>query len=151
MLAVLGLCFRVAASASGEPAALIFFEGGGPEADCCSLLNSNFLLAGGCKKTTTVHKPLKHPDGVHSLVDRSDFWSHLSFPWPRGWQYSGQVTSLSQVQHRKTNNPIDLSPQCLSLVGESRNTQRKSIQVWGEQPRFIAVIIVFILSPLLST
>lgn len=57
VLAVLGLCFGVVAFASGEPAGLIFFEGGGPEADCCSLLNSNFLLAGGYKKANTVHKP----------------------------------------------------------------------------------------------
>lgn len=56
MLAVLGLCFGVAAFASGEQAGLIFFAGGGPEEDCCSLLNSNFLLAGGYKKTITVHK-----------------------------------------------------------------------------------------------
>lgn len=46
VLAVLGLCFGVAAFASGEPAGLIFFVDGGPEDDCCSLLNSNFLLAG---------------------------------------------------------------------------------------------------------
>lgn len=56
MLAVLGLCFGVVVFASGEPAGLIFFAGGGPEVDCCSLLNSNFLLAGGYKKTITVHK-----------------------------------------------------------------------------------------------
>lgn len=58
VLAVLGLCFCVAAFASGEPAGLIFFAGGGPEEDCCSLLNSNFLLAGGYKKTITVDKLL---------------------------------------------------------------------------------------------
>lgn len=56
VLAVLGLCFGVAVFASGEPAGLIFFAGGGPEVDCCCLLNSNFLLAGGYKKTITVHK-----------------------------------------------------------------------------------------------
>lgn len=56
MVAVLGLCFGVAAFASGEPAGLIFFVDGGPEEDCCSLLNSNFLLAGSYKKTNTVQK-----------------------------------------------------------------------------------------------
>lgn len=46
----LGLALGVAALTSGEPAGLIFFGGGGPEADCRSLLNSNFLFAGGCQK-----------------------------------------------------------------------------------------------------
>lgn len=55
MLAVLGLCFGIAAFASGEPAGLIFFAGGGPGEDC-SLLNSNFLLAGCYKKTITAVK-----------------------------------------------------------------------------------------------
>lgn len=50
MLAGLSLALGVAALTSGEPAGLIFFEGGGPEADCRSLLNSNFLFAGGCQK-----------------------------------------------------------------------------------------------------
>lgn len=50
VLAGLGLCFGVTALASGEPAGLIFFEGGGPGADCRSLLNSNFLFAGGYKE-----------------------------------------------------------------------------------------------------
>lgn len=57
VLAVLGLCFGVVAFASGVPAGLIFFEGGGPEAGSCSLLNSNFLLADGYKKAINVHKP----------------------------------------------------------------------------------------------
>lgn len=56
VLAVLDLCFGVAAFASGEPAGLIFFAGGDPEEDCCSLLNSNFLLAGSYKKTITAFK-----------------------------------------------------------------------------------------------
>lgn len=33
VLAVLGLCLGVVVLASGEPAGLAFFEGGGPEAD----------------------------------------------------------------------------------------------------------------------
>lgn len=52
MLAGLGLALGVATLTSGEPAGLIFFEGGGPEADCRSLLNSNFLFAGGCQKNS---------------------------------------------------------------------------------------------------
>lgn len=44
VLAGLGLCFGVVAGDSGV---LIFFDGGGPAADCRSLLNSNFLFAGG--------------------------------------------------------------------------------------------------------
>lgn len=63
VLAVLGLCFGVAAFDSGEPAGLIFFAGGGPEEDCCSLLNSNFLLAGGCKKQLLFTNCIKHPKG----------------------------------------------------------------------------------------
>lgn len=50
----LGLCLGVASLPSGEPAGLIFFEGGDPEADCRSLLNSNFLFAGGCEETSNV-------------------------------------------------------------------------------------------------
>lgn len=50
----LGLCLGVAALPSGEPAGLIFFEAGGPEADCRSLLNSNFLFAGGYEETINV-------------------------------------------------------------------------------------------------
>lgn len=56
VLAVPGLCFGVAVFGCGDSAGLIFFEGDGPEGDCCSLLNSNFLLAGGYKKTIMVHK-----------------------------------------------------------------------------------------------
>lgn len=51
MLAGLGLCLGVAALPSGEPVGLVFFEGGGPEADCRSLLNSNFLFVGGYEET----------------------------------------------------------------------------------------------------
>lgn len=52
VLAGLGLALGVAALTSGETAGLIFFEGGGPEADFVadSLLNSNFLFAGVCQK-----------------------------------------------------------------------------------------------------
>lgn len=50
----LGLCLGVASLPSGEPAGLIFFEGGDPEADCRSLLNSNFLFAGGYEETSNV-------------------------------------------------------------------------------------------------
>lgn len=54
VLAGLGLCLGVMALPSGEPAGLIFLEGGGPEADCRSLLNSNFLFAGGYEETINV-------------------------------------------------------------------------------------------------
>lgn len=54
VLAGLGLCLGVAALPSGEPAGLNFFEGGGPEADCRSLLNSNFLFAGGYEERINV-------------------------------------------------------------------------------------------------
>lgn len=47
----LGLGLGFTALPSGEPAGLIFLEGGGPEADCRSLLNSNFLFADGCEET----------------------------------------------------------------------------------------------------
>lgn len=47
VLAGLGLCLGVVALASGDSAVLIFLEGGGPAAECRSLLNSNFLLAVG--------------------------------------------------------------------------------------------------------
>lgn len=53
VLAGLGLCFGVAALASGDSALLIFLEGGGPVADWRSLLNSNFLFAGGYQERTT--------------------------------------------------------------------------------------------------
>lgn len=49
----LGLCLGVAALVSGETAGLIFL-GGGPGADCRSLLNSNFLFAGGCEDIINV-------------------------------------------------------------------------------------------------
>lgn len=52
VLAGLSLCLGVAALASGETAGLIFFGGGG--ADCRSLLNSNFLFAGGYEETMNV-------------------------------------------------------------------------------------------------
>lgn len=54
VLAGLGLCLGVTALPSGEPAGLIFLEGGGPEADCRSLLNSNFLFAGGYEETINI-------------------------------------------------------------------------------------------------
>lgn len=54
VLAVFSLCLGVAALVSGEPAGLTFFEGGGPEAAWRSLLNSNFLFAGGYEETINV-------------------------------------------------------------------------------------------------
>lgn len=53
MRAGLGLCFGVVTFASGDSAVLIFLEGGGPVPDCRSLLNSNFLFAGGYNERTT--------------------------------------------------------------------------------------------------
>lgn len=55
MLAGLGLGLGVAALPSGETAGLAFFAGGGPEEDCRSLLNSNFLFAGGYGTIDTVN------------------------------------------------------------------------------------------------
>lgn len=51
MPAGLGLGLGAAAFPSGEIAGLDFFEGGGPEEDFCSLLNSNVLFAGGYVET----------------------------------------------------------------------------------------------------
>lgn len=46
----LGLALGVAVLLSGEPAGLFLFDGEGPEADSRSLVNSNFLFAGGYQK-----------------------------------------------------------------------------------------------------
>lgn len=56
VLAGAGLCLGVAALLSGEPAGLIFFKGGPPDADSRSLLSSNFLFVGGCEET--IHKSI---------------------------------------------------------------------------------------------
>lgn len=42
--------------------------------------------------------------GPMKLKDCSYFWFYCNCPWTRGHIHPGQVTSLSQDQHRKTNN-----------------------------------------------
>lgn len=64
VLAGLGLCLGVTALPSGEPAGLIFFEGGGPGE---ALLNSNFLFAGGYEETISVS---------HSKIGTFSEWKH---------------------------------------------------------------------------
>lgn len=70
VLAGLGLCLGVAALPSGEPAGLIFFEGGGPEAFCRSLLNSNFLFAGGYEEKSDVSNKKNKKNKNGNLSER---------------------------------------------------------------------------------
>lgn len=97
VLAGLGLCLGVAALPSGEPAGLNFFEGGGPEADCRSLLNSNFLFAGGYEETIHVSKlinqHLVRMKNVHLYVLRKVCWRRYC------WMLIGLKKTVANCPH----------------------------------------------------
>lgn len=77
----LGLGLEVTALTSGEPAGLVFFEGGRPEGDCRSLPNSNFLFVGGYGETRSTGRgeqsDTKSPFRMQK--QRSNRFEHYSF------------------------------------------------------------------------